>query len=226
VEGSSVALVGAMGVIVGAIIGFLIARFNGSSNSESELVAAREALDQYRADVADHFKRSSGLIAEMTNSYRNVYQHMADGAQQLCSAEVARSIGETLQTELLEDKRPAAPASDGAATTAAPVAAAAAAATTAAPVTTPQASDSAQSPAAQTEAAAHIGESTATLTDSGPDETSAAPAQATAVTEHASAGGAGADPGTARPDHSEYHTAKPESDDADTQATVLTRKAS
>jgi uncharacterized protein len=123
VEGSSVALVGALGVIAGAIIGFFIARFSGSSNAESELVATREALDLYRADVAEHFKRSSGLIAEMTNSYRNVYQHMADGAQQLCSAEVARSIGETLQTERLEDKReptpPAAPAQAAAATAAA-----------------------------------------------------------------------------------------------------------
>lgn len=103
-EGSSVALIGAAGVIVGAIIGFLMARLGGDSQSKAELIAAREALDHYRSEVADHFKRSGALIAELTNSYRNVYQHMADGAQQLCSAEVARSVGETMQTERLENQ--------------------------------------------------------------------------------------------------------------------------
>ena len=57
---------------------------------QSELVAAREAIQKgkqqhadYRALVNDHFVGASDRLREFTLQYRAVYQHLAEGASAL-----------------------------------------------------------------------------------------------------------------------------------------------
>ena len=46
----------------------------------------------YRDNVSDHFSLTADLVQHMTESYREVYQHLASGAQDLCSNEVASKL--------------------------------------------------------------------------------------------------------------------------------------
>ena len=57
----------------------------------AELEAARHEwmrvqsdLDTYRKEVVDHFTGTSDMLRDLTLQYRNVYDHIADGAKLLC----------------------------------------------------------------------------------------------------------------------------------------------
>lgn len=56
---------------------------------ERQLDALQRRHDSYRASVSEHFSTTAELVQNMTESYRDVYQHLAGGAQNLCSEEVA-----------------------------------------------------------------------------------------------------------------------------------------
>jgi uncharacterized membrane-anchored protein YhcB (DUF1043 family) len=49
-----------------------------------ELVEARQAQEQYRLDVVEHFSGTSDLLRDMTVQYRAVYEHLTQGASTLC----------------------------------------------------------------------------------------------------------------------------------------------
>ncbi len=51
---------------------------------EEELATARTALENYRGEVNRHFQKTAELFGDMTDRYRAVYRHMAQGAQTLC----------------------------------------------------------------------------------------------------------------------------------------------
>ncbi len=44
----------------------------------------QQELDNYRSQVGSHFQRTSELVQKMTQSYREVYEHLATGSQALC----------------------------------------------------------------------------------------------------------------------------------------------
>jgi uncharacterized membrane-anchored protein YhcB (DUF1043 family) len=46
----------------------------------------------YKDNVSEHFSLTADLVQHMTESYREVYQHLASGAQDLCSNEVASKL--------------------------------------------------------------------------------------------------------------------------------------
>ena len=75
-------LVGTLAFVVGLIIGVavmaLIARRSSGGRSLDKL---REEFDEYRDDVNAHFEKSSELFRDMTEKYRDVYNHLAAGAQ-------------------------------------------------------------------------------------------------------------------------------------------------
>lgn len=56
---------------------------------ESELSAARKDMETYRTRVNDHFKKTSELFTRMTDSYKAVYLHLAEGAQSLCTSDAS-----------------------------------------------------------------------------------------------------------------------------------------
>ena len=47
---------------------------------------------KYRDNVGQHFSMTAELVQQMTESYRDVYQHLATGAQDLCSGDVANKL--------------------------------------------------------------------------------------------------------------------------------------
>lgn len=82
---------------VGAVIGVVIAsRMNTSPSRvqelENQIRSLKETHSEYRDNVSDHFSMTSELVHHMTESYKEVYQHLASGAQDLCPSEVANKL--------------------------------------------------------------------------------------------------------------------------------------
>lgn len=80
----------AFGIAFGVGIGYILF---GSTKRTKELRAEMEALqqqfDDYRSQVGTHFLRTSELVQKMTDSYRDVYEHLASGSQALCQDPVS-----------------------------------------------------------------------------------------------------------------------------------------
>jgi hypothetical protein len=55
---------------------------------ESQLDQAKQARVDYEAEVSDHFAQTADLLHKLTDDYRSVYAHLADGAEQLCGDRV------------------------------------------------------------------------------------------------------------------------------------------
>jgi uncharacterized membrane-anchored protein YhcB (DUF1043 family) len=82
---------------LGTIIGLLIAgRLDVSPSKvkdlEEQVRKLKDSTSEYRDSVNDHFSMTAELVQHMTESYRDVYQHLASGAQDLCSGEVANKL--------------------------------------------------------------------------------------------------------------------------------------
>ena len=82
---------------LGAIVGLLAAsRLHVSPSKirvlEKQIRQLQDNHSEYRESVSDHFGMTAELVQHMTESYRDVYQHLASGAQDLCSGEVASKL--------------------------------------------------------------------------------------------------------------------------------------
>ena len=82
---------------LGIVLGVIFSKRNaGNSNRmkelESQIIAIEERHEQYKGDVSEHFGVTSELVQQLTQSYRDVYQHLAMGAQDLCTTEVANKM--------------------------------------------------------------------------------------------------------------------------------------
>jgi len=85
------------GLALGVILGVVFAsRLNTTPSRVKELESQLKSLEQqhasYKDEVSDHFNGTAELIQQMTESYKDVYQHLAIGAQELCSGEVAKKL--------------------------------------------------------------------------------------------------------------------------------------
>jgi len=83
-------LISIAALVVGAVIGFLMGRSGGGSQRQAELAVKLEQkqkeLDDYKAEVSQHFEKTASLVNNLTSSYKDVHEHLATGAQGLCQA--------------------------------------------------------------------------------------------------------------------------------------------
>jgi len=83
-------------ILVGAILGFFIARLTQTSASndkvQRDLKDARQELEQYRKRVADHFAGSAELLEQLARQQQQVYHHMAEQADNLLNEADASSL--------------------------------------------------------------------------------------------------------------------------------------
>jgi hypothetical protein len=83
----------AVGIVIGVVFS---SRLNSSPSRvqelENQIRDLKESHSGYRENVSDHFSMTADLVQHMTESYREVYQHLASGAQDLCSNEVAGKL--------------------------------------------------------------------------------------------------------------------------------------
>ncbi len=82
--------VAAVGVLAVFLIGLAVGRASSRRTAEhardleDRLQLAEEEMNQYRAQVSEHFSDTSKLLRDLTLQYRNVYEHLAEGARTLC----------------------------------------------------------------------------------------------------------------------------------------------
>jgi uncharacterized protein len=79
-------------LVVGLIIGILIGRSGQGSTlrqrrAEQQIEEIRNEYTRYQAQVNEHFMESAHLLRRFNDSYRDVNQHMARGANRLCNDE-------------------------------------------------------------------------------------------------------------------------------------------
>lgn len=84
-------------LVVGIAIGYFLA--GRVINNPSKIVELEQQLQnlqlsnsRYRDEVSEHFSTTAELVQQMTDAYKDVYQHLASGAQDLCSIEVASKL--------------------------------------------------------------------------------------------------------------------------------------
>ena len=74
-----------IGLAFGGVAAYLVFSRHGNQRKlQEELDQLKEGFTDYREQVTQHFMHTSELMQEMTESYRNVYEHLATGAQYLC----------------------------------------------------------------------------------------------------------------------------------------------
>ena len=80
--------VGALLLLVGAVIGYLMAGSRGSEKANE----VQAELDDYRKQVTQHFSETAQHFQAIGAEYRKLYEHMATGAGQLCDGAEAVSF--------------------------------------------------------------------------------------------------------------------------------------
>jgi uncharacterized protein len=85
---SIVLLIAIVLAVIGAVAGFLLGTRRGPGAGrvhamQEELAQARVEHERLRGEVTTHFERTAELVNQLTGSYRELYQHLADGSQRL-----------------------------------------------------------------------------------------------------------------------------------------------
>src|SRR5690606_14903003 len=82
---------------IGIVIGFLVAgRAKAApaklSDLDDQIEELQDSHTRYQEEVSSHLSMTAEVVQQMTDSYGDVYQHLATGAQELCSGEVADNL--------------------------------------------------------------------------------------------------------------------------------------
>src|SRR6056297_2878341 len=79
-------LIGALaGLVLGGAGVFAWLRYGGEAGC-----SARRREEAYREEVADHFVKTAELVNQLTDSYKEVFDHLRDGAGHLVDEEILR----------------------------------------------------------------------------------------------------------------------------------------
>jgi len=100
-----------VGLMIGGLIGYLVRPDTQLKKKHAEMESALEQtkaeFSDYKHQVANHFLTTAELVNGMTESYRSVHEHLAQGANTLCSELVGVKQLDIKQTELLDKENPA-----------------------------------------------------------------------------------------------------------------------
>jgi len=83
--------------LIGAGLGHLFARQNKSGDHsvrdlEKKLAHSERQLKRYQQEVTEHFLKVSHLTTSMSQSYRQIHEHLATSAIRLASPEIGRQL--------------------------------------------------------------------------------------------------------------------------------------
>lgn len=91
-------------VIGGGLGAFLLYLFRAqvySRELEQRLHDAEGTLQSYQRDVAEHFAQTSQLVNNLTQSYRDVHEHLANSAMKLATPAISKQILDSANSNLL-----------------------------------------------------------------------------------------------------------------------------
>ena len=82
-----------LALVAGVVIGFLVARLlpNTVPNStQRQLDDIQERFDAYQNEVVTHFNSTANLVQKLSQSYHDVQEHLAEGANRLATDDITR----------------------------------------------------------------------------------------------------------------------------------------
>ncbi len=82
-----------LALVAGVAIGFLVARLlpnAAPSSTQRQLDDIQERFDSYQNEVVTHFNSTATLVKKLTQSYQEVQEHLAEGANRLALDEQTR----------------------------------------------------------------------------------------------------------------------------------------
>lgn len=74
--------------LIALVVGFFIGRnIGGSADSNTQQAVAdkQKELDEYKAQVSEHFGKTADLVDNLTQSYKDVFDHLGSSAKGLLS---------------------------------------------------------------------------------------------------------------------------------------------
>lgn len=74
-------------LIVGVIIGRFTVRSRDAGRLEQELNKAHQELENYQAQINNHFANSATLMGQLAEQYQTLYRHMAEQSKCLAKAQ-------------------------------------------------------------------------------------------------------------------------------------------
>lgn len=85
-------------LLVGAGAGLLLGRRSGGDarrlrDAERKLDQVMQEKRGYEAEVVEHFSQTARLLNSLTDSYREVHNHLSQGAERLCQDHAPVSLG-------------------------------------------------------------------------------------------------------------------------------------
>lgn len=97
-------LVGVFGLALGALLAFLATRsrqnIDRTQELELRLKEANTKLEDFQLEVNEHFDRTSQLVHNLTKSYRDVHEYLANSAMRMSSQDIGRQMLEAGSGEL------------------------------------------------------------------------------------------------------------------------------
>jgi len=99
-------LVGLGCLLAGAVIGAVMFKVFLSDEArvralEEQLQTLSEEHEHYKGNVHNHFSNSAQLLGKLTDSYREVFMHMAEGARTLCPDYISSQMSLNADTRTL-----------------------------------------------------------------------------------------------------------------------------
>nr|WP_243748931.1 DUF1043 family protein [Pseudomaricurvus alcaniphilus] len=84
-------------LIVGGLIGAglfkgLAPQQKQNRSLETRLQKAEDQLKEYQQEVTEHFIETSELVNNLTQSYKDVHEHLASGALKLTNPDISRQL--------------------------------------------------------------------------------------------------------------------------------------
>ncbi|MFK3723445.1 YhcB family protein [Pseudomonas monteilii] len=82
-----------LALVVGVVVGFALARLLPKavpSSTQRQLDDIQQRFDTYQNEVVTHFNSTATLVSRLTQSYQDVQNHLADGANRLALDELTR----------------------------------------------------------------------------------------------------------------------------------------
>ncbi len=113
-------LLGIITLLAGGLIGLAIGRAWGGPSQQKELEhrlsGTEKELKDYHENVSSHFAETAKKVGELTQSYRELHEHLAKGAIELTNTEIGREVieagGHSTATISLDKKTPIEPPRD------------------------------------------------------------------------------------------------------------------
>lgn len=97
-------------LVIGGALGALLVKTTSpgeqrSRELDTRLKQTEDQLRDYQQDVAEHFAETSQLVNALTQSYKEVHQHLAASALKLSNPDLSRQLIDAGDGKLLSDKR-------------------------------------------------------------------------------------------------------------------------